>query len=124
MLKNVIGAVLGSKLAPKSPTTGSATGAMLASAVPFVISRLSIPTMIALGAGGYLVKRAIDKNAEEKQPEEKKGALKSKATGKRKAGAKKASVKKAGDTVIVNPPPAGSINGTGKAPGSSTDAAV
>ncbi|QFT76912.1 hypothetical protein [Erythrobacter sp. THAF29] len=119
MLKNVIGAVLGSKLAPKSPTTGSATGAMLASAVPFVLSRFSIPTMLAVGAGGYLIKRHLDKKAANEQPPEQKDALKSKATGKRTKTAKKAV-----DAGIVNPPPGGATNGSGKTPGASAGAAA
>ena len=117
MLKNVIGAVLGSKLAPKNPATGSAAGAALATAVPFVLSRFSIPTMIAVGAGGYLLKRHLDKKSENEQPPEQKDAMKIKGTGKRSKAAKKAE-----KADIVNPPPGGATNGSGKAPESRSSA--
>ncbi len=38
---------------------------MLATAVPFVISRVSLPAMVVLGVGGYVAKRYMDKNAAE-----------------------------------------------------------
>lgn len=66
MIKNVLGAVLGAKFLGESnkvdSATGAATGAFAATAIPFVISRLSIPTMIAVGVGGYVFKRYRDKN--------------------------------------------------------------
>jgi hypothetical protein len=61
MLKKIIGAAIGAKLAKNSPAVGGATGAALGAAVPFVLSRISLPTMIALGVGGYVVKRYLDK---------------------------------------------------------------
>lgn len=65
MIKNILGAVIGAKLAGKSPkadnATGATAGALAASAIPFVISRLSVPSMLAIGAGGYLLKRRHDK---------------------------------------------------------------
>ena len=117
MLKNIIGAAIGSKLAPKNPTTGSAAGAALATAVPFVLSRFSIPAMLAVGAGGYLLKRHLDKKAESEQPPEQEGALKSKATGTRSTTAKKAM-----EADIINPPSGGVTNGSGKAPSAGPDA--
>lgn len=65
MIKNIIGAVIGAKLAGKSPkadsAAGATTGALAASAIPFIISRMSLPSMLAIGAGGYLLKRHHDK---------------------------------------------------------------
>lgn len=130
MLKNIVGAVVGSKLAPKSPATGSATGAMLASAVPFVLSRLSIPAMLAVGAGGYLLKRHFDKKTADKQPPEHQDALEIKGNGKRPKGSRKQSkgrskaAKKAVDAGIINPPPGGMANGSGKSAGASAGASA
>ncbi len=61
MLKKVIGAAIGAKLAKNSPAVGGAAGAALGAAVPFVIGRLSLPGMIALAAGGYAAKRYMDR---------------------------------------------------------------
>lgn len=60
MLKKIIGAAIGAKLAKNSPAVGGATGAALGAAVPWVLGRLSIPGMIALAAGGYVAKRVLD----------------------------------------------------------------
>jgi len=61
MIKNVIGAFVGAKLAERSPnvssTGGAAGGALAASVVPFVISRLSLPLILVVGAGAYLLSR-------------------------------------------------------------------
>lgn len=62
MLKRIIGAAIGAKLAKDSPVVGGATGAALGAAVPWVLGRLSIPGMIALAAGGYVAKRVLDRN--------------------------------------------------------------
>jgi hypothetical protein len=65
MIRQIIGAAIGSKLAKQTPAVGGAAGAAIGSVVPFVISRLSIPTMIAVGAGGYFAKRFWDKKQAE-----------------------------------------------------------
>ena len=65
MLKRIIGAAVGAKLAKNSPAVGGATGAALGAAVPWVIGRLSLPGMIALAAGGYVAKRYMDKREAE-----------------------------------------------------------
>ncbi len=61
MFKKIVGAAIGAKLAKNSPAVGGATGAALGAAVPFVLSRISLPTMVALGVGGYVAKRWYDK---------------------------------------------------------------
>lgn len=61
MIKNIIGAAVGSSLSKSSPAASGAAGAAIASAVPFIISRMSIPTMIAVGFGGYYAKRYFDR---------------------------------------------------------------
>ncbi|MHA7820069.1 MAG: hypothetical protein ACX930_10530 [Erythrobacter sp.] len=65
MIKNVVGAIVGSKLAQNSTnvgnTAGAATGAIAGTVLPFVLSRMSLPALVAIGAGGYLLKRYRDK---------------------------------------------------------------
>lgn len=72
MIKNIIGAIVGAKLAGKSPkadsAAGATTGALAASAIPFIVSRMSVPSMLAIGAGGYLLKRRHDKKQARKLP--------------------------------------------------------
>lgn len=71
MIKNIIGAVIGAKLAGKSPkadsAAGATTGALAASAIPYIISRMSLPSMLAIGGVGYLLKRQHDKKEASKQ---------------------------------------------------------
>ena len=69
MLQKIIGAAIGAKLAKNSPAVGGATGAALGAAVPFVLSRISLPTMVVLGVGGYLAKRWLDKDTAEQAPQ-------------------------------------------------------
>ena len=65
MLKRIVGAAIGAKLAKNSPAVGGATGAALGAAVPFVLARISLPTMVMLGMGGYFAKRWLDKEKAE-----------------------------------------------------------
>jgi len=69
MLQKIIGAAIGAKLAKNSPAVGGATGAALGAAVPFVLSRISLPAVVALGVGGYLAKRWLDKDTAEQAPQ-------------------------------------------------------
>lgn len=61
MFRKLIGAAIGASVAKRHPASGGVTGAMIASAVPFVLSRVSLPAMVAIGVGGYLAKRVLDK---------------------------------------------------------------
>ena len=61
MFRRIIGGAIGAKLAKGHPALGGATGVVLATAVPFIISRVSLPAMVALGVGGYVAKRYLDK---------------------------------------------------------------
>lgn len=81
MIKNMIGAAMGSSLAKSTPITGGAAGAAIASAVPFVISRMSIPALITVGVGSYFAKRYFDKRKADQPADE--GSKKS--IGKTKA---------------------------------------
>ncbi|MEQ5787882.1 hypothetical protein J3454_08265 [Erythrobacter sp. NFXS35] len=51
MLRKVIGAALGAKLAKSSPAVGGAAGTVIATAVPFVLSRVALPGLAMIGAG-------------------------------------------------------------------------
>ncbi|MFO6430215.1 hypothetical protein ACLBKT_09005 [Erythrobacter sp. W302b] len=63
MIKNIIGAVAGAKLA-QNTKVDNGTGAILGSIAPALIARLSLPALVAIGAGGYLLKRYRDQQAE------------------------------------------------------------
>jgi hypothetical protein len=69
MLKRIIGAAIGASVAKKNPAAGGVTGALLASAVPFVLSRISLPAMILLGVGGYAARRYIERRGQQATPE-------------------------------------------------------
>lgn len=60
MLKNIIGAAVGANIA-KNTKVDNGTGAILGSIAPALIARMSLPTMLALGVGGYMFKRHRDK---------------------------------------------------------------
>ena len=68
MLGKIIGATIGGKIAKQTSSMGGTTGAMLGAAAPFVLSRISIPAMLVIGAGGYFAKKYFDKKGKE-QPE-------------------------------------------------------
>ncbi|MEP2234144.1 MAG: hypothetical protein ABJM58_01535 [Alteripontixanthobacter sp.] len=61
MIGKVIGAALGSKVAKNTRGIGGTTGAALGAFAPAVLARLSIPTMLAVAAGGYAYKKYQDK---------------------------------------------------------------
>ena len=112
MLRSLIGAAIGSKIAPEAPKAAGAAGAAVATAIPFVLSRFSIPTMLMIGAGGYVLKRYLDKRSEDETPPEQKDALQTKPKSARSKTARKAV-----DAGVVNPPPGGATNGSGAASG-------
>lgn len=62
MIKNIIGAVAGAKLA-QNTKVDNGTGAILGSVAPALIARMSLPALVAIGAGGYLLKRHRDQQA-------------------------------------------------------------
>ena len=66
MIGKVIGAFLGDKIAKQAGGIGGASGAALGVIAATALRRVSLPAMIALGAGGYLAKKYMDrKEAEE-----------------------------------------------------------
>lgn len=88
MIKNLIGAAIGSSLVKSSPVTGGFAGAAIATAVPSVIARFSFPTMVAVGVGGYFLKRHLDKRNDTRN--EKNVRAEGSVTGKEDQGSAKA----------------------------------
>ena len=62
MIGKIIGAFVGDKLAKQTSSIGGASGAALGVIAATAVRRLSLPAMIALGAGGYVVKKVMEKN--------------------------------------------------------------
>jgi hypothetical protein len=60
MIGKVLGAFLGGKVAQQVRGIEGPTGAALGVLAPALLRRLSWPTMVALGVGGYLAKRVAD----------------------------------------------------------------
>ena len=108
MFRQIIGAALGSKVAAQAPAIGGVTGAAIATAVPFVISRISIPAMLVIGVGSYVAKRHFDKKKTEDgdQP-----------AAKGNAGSAEVPASPTG--TVINPPSGRTTNGSGKKSGSS-----
>lgn len=63
MLGKVAGAFFGGKIAQHVKGIDSPVGAALGVVAPLVLRRLSWPTMLALGVGGYIAKRIGDTSA-------------------------------------------------------------
>ncbi|WP_341711044.1 hypothetical protein [Erythrobacter sp.] len=61
MFGKIIGAVAGKKLANQTSKIGGASGAAIGVVAASVLRRVSLPAMVALGAGGYLVKKYADR---------------------------------------------------------------
>lgn len=57
MIGKIIGAVAGSKIAEKTSSISGPGGALLGMASVAVVRRLSLPALVALGAGGYAYKK-------------------------------------------------------------------
>lgn len=68
MIGKMIGAFVGSKAAQHSRSLEGPTGAVLGVLAPAILRRVSLPAMIAIGAGGYLVKKMIDKDRKRTDP--------------------------------------------------------
>ncbi|WP_394269497.1 hypothetical protein [Qipengyuania sp.] len=63
MIGKVIGAFVGDKIAKQTSGIGGASGAALGVIAATVLRRMSLPAMLALGAGGYLAKKFTDKGS-------------------------------------------------------------
>lgn len=70
MIGKIIGAFVGEKVAKRTSSMGGASGAALGVIATTVLRRMSLPAMIALGAGGYVVKKIVDKQKTVETPPE------------------------------------------------------
>ncbi|MBH5321295.1 hypothetical protein [Aurantiacibacter sediminis] len=61
MIGKIIGAMVGARAAQNVRSIEGPGGAVLGALAVPIISRLRLPTLLALGAGGYLVKKFADK---------------------------------------------------------------
>ena len=65
MIGKIIGAFVGDRLAKQTRGVGGATGAALGVVATTVLRRMSLPAMLALGAGGYIAKKVLDKETKD-----------------------------------------------------------
>lgn len=65
MIGKLIGAFVGGKAAQQARGIEGPTGAILGVVAASALRRLSIPAMVALGAGGYLAKKYFDRQGTE-----------------------------------------------------------
>ena len=63
MISKIVGAMAGSHLAKSTSAIGGTGGALLGAGAATIAKRASLPVLIALTAGGYLLKRRSDKRA-------------------------------------------------------------
>ena len=61
MIGKVIGAFVGDRIARQTKGLGGAGGAALGVVAASVVRRMSLPAMVALGVGGYVAKKELDK---------------------------------------------------------------
>ena len=61
MIGKVIGAFVGDRIARQTKGMGGAGGAALGVIAASVVRRMSLPAMVALGVGGYVAKKVLDK---------------------------------------------------------------
>jgi hypothetical protein len=61
MIGKILGAVAGSQLAKSTRGLGGTSGAILGVGAAALAKRASLPVLIAVSAGGYLLKRHLEK---------------------------------------------------------------
>ena len=61
MIGKVLGAVVGAQAAQHTAKIGGAGGALLGAASVGLLRRMSIPALLAIGAGGYAYKKWSDR---------------------------------------------------------------
>lgn len=61
MIGKLIGAGVGAALSKETRKVGGTTGAVLGALAVPLVSRLRLPTLLALAGGGYLAKKLADK---------------------------------------------------------------
>lgn len=65
MIGKMIGALVGGRMAQQARGIEGPTGALLGVAATTALRRMSLPTMAALGVGGYFAKKYFDKQKAE-----------------------------------------------------------
>lgn len=68
MIGKLIGAGIGAALSKETRKIGGTTGAVLGAVAVPIVTRMRLPTLLALAGGGYLVKRLADKAGREPTP--------------------------------------------------------
>lgn len=63
MISKIIGAMAGSHLAKSTSAIGGTGGAILGAGAVALAKRASLPVLVGLAAGGYLLKRRSEKRA-------------------------------------------------------------
>ena len=76
MIGKIIGGIVGAKAADHVRGMGEGSGALLGIGAAALARRLSLPAMLAIGAGAYAYKRYTDKQA---QPARKRASTQGKA---------------------------------------------
>jgi hypothetical protein len=66
MIGKIFGAAAGAKAAKRSRKVGGTGGALLGAAAVPLVKRMSIPAMLAIGAGGYAFKKWSDRREADK----------------------------------------------------------
>ena len=61
MIGKLIGAFAGAEAAKRTSKIGGTGGAILGAVAVPIISRMRIPALLALGAGGYIASKLADK---------------------------------------------------------------
>ena len=69
MIGKIIGGIAGAKMAEKTSNIGGTGGALLGATAVAVVRRLSLPALLAVGAGGYAYKKYSERKT--KSPAEK-----------------------------------------------------
>ncbi len=70
MIGRIIGAYAGDKIARQTNGIGGATGAVLGVVAAAALRRMSLPAILAVGVGGYVVKKLVERQeANKAQPQ-------------------------------------------------------
>jgi fructose-specific phosphotransferase system IIC component len=57
MMKKILGAAIGASIAKRAPVAGGLVGSAAATAIPFVLSRMALPGIAAVGVGAFVLDR-------------------------------------------------------------------
>lgn len=66
MLGKILGAAAGAEASKFTTAFGGTSGALMGALAAPLVRRLSLPALVALGAGGYLAKRYYEKRRADK----------------------------------------------------------